>query len=471
MNHVLFVAYYFPPIAASGAMRPLGFCRHLEAYGWHPTVLTTTPQSVYPPHPIDDQLEAHVPAGVRVEHVGYRDSLSRLIDLRERVRRLVSVRRVGRNGQGAMVSSTRPSGGVPPHQSRSPLKDAVLDWLFAFPDRQASWIAPAVARILSIKTDVQADVVVATGGPWTNFVVGQTLARRLRCPLILDYRDPWTCNPYYSFTAGFLTEKARRLERSICKTASCVVANTEELRQRLCAEYPEIEPKCIAIPNGFDPEILGTGTSHADDATVPDQRRSGYELCHFGTVYGKRTPGKLFQAASELYREGLVNPERLRLRFVGAWESTDEACNNLAQDLEKQGLLKREPPMSHNLCMKEMKQASVLLVVQPESPLQVPGKIYEYIAVGRPLLLVGGEGATAGLVERHNLGVTCSNDVDELKKTLRALIAGSIRLSPPDRQAIGRFHYRRLTKSLAEALSVAYRDAGAGNYGSQIAGR
>jgi glycosyltransferase involved in cell wall biosynthesis len=462
MKHVLFVAYYFPPIAASGAMRPLGFCRHLEVYGWRSTVLATTPESVYPPHPIDRQLEVHVPGSVRVERVGYRDSLSRLIDMRERVRN--SFLRCPPFPNSIETAGSRGPATVVPQKQRSVLsvlKDAILDWMFAFPDRQVSWIAPAVARILTLKGQTRPDVVLATGGPWTNFVVGRVLAHRLRCPLIVDYRDPWTCNPYYSFGARFLTEKARRLERSICGAASRVITNTEELKTKLCVEYPEIEQKCIAIPNGFDPEILGTESYNVGHTAGPEPVAKGYELCHFGTVYGKRTPGMLFQAVWELYQEGVLKSEQLRLRFVGAWESTDEECNNLAQDLEKHGLLARESPMSHQLCVNHMKKAPVLLVVQPESPLQVPGKIYEYIAVGRPLLLIGGEGATAGLVQRHSLGVTCPNELKELKKTLRQLVSGSIRLTPPDRHTVERFSYRRLASSLADALNDVEREAAA----------
>lgn len=465
MKQVLFIAYYFAPIAASGAMRPLGFCRHLEAYGWRPSVLTTNPESVYPPHPVDHHLETYVPAHVRVEHVGYRDSLSRLIDIRNRVRNSLSARPVSRHHAVITARSQAPTADLA-QKPRSILKDAVLDWLFAFPDRQASWIAPAVERIMSLKGQVNPDIVVATGGPWTNFVVGRTLARRFGCPLILDYRDPWTCNPYYAFSAKFLTEKARRLERSLCLTASRVITNTEELRQRLCVEYPGIERKCIAIPNGFDPEILGTGDPDPADTQGPAHR--GYELCHFGTVYGKRTPGILFQAVWELHQEGVLQAEDLRLRFVGAWESTDEECNRLAQSLEKHGLLTREPPMSHQLCVRQMKQASVLLVVQPESPLQVPGKIYEYIAVGRPLLLVGGEGATAGLVQRHNLGVTCPNEAKELKKILRRLVLGSISLSPPDRHTVNQFNYQWLAKSFADSLDAATLETAASPHGNIV---
>jgi hypothetical protein len=453
MKHVLFVAYYFPPIAASGGMRPLGFCRHLAQYGWRATILTTTPESVYPAHPVDHQLEAHIPTDVQVEHVGYRDSLSGLIGVRDLIRNALSRRPAARHDaqEPAQSYGSMPAG---TEKTRSILKDTVLDWLFAFPDRQASWIAPAVARIMALKERVRPDVVVATGGPWSNFLVGRTLARRFGCPLMLDYRDPWTCNPYYSFSTGLLTAKARRLEKSICVTAARVITNTEELRDRLCTEYPEIEQKCFAIPNGFDPGIMGTGTDDGLQSPGVDSASKVYELCHFGTVYGKRTPGALFQAVWDLYQEGALHPEHLRLRFVGAWESTDETCNHLAQQLEKHGLLRREGPMSHQSCVRHMKQASVLLVVQPESPLQVPGKIYEYIAVGRPLLLVGGEGATAGLVQRHNLGLTCPNELKGLKSMLHRLVAGSISLTPPDRHTVERFSYHRLAKNLADSLEV-----------------
>ena len=430
-------------------------------------MLATTPESVYPPHPVDHQLEAHVPTSVRVEHVGYRDSLSRLIEMRDHVRNSFFGGPATRNG-GA-TSASRGSAGVDTRKPRSVLKDALLDWMFAFPDRPAPWIGPAVARIMSLKGEMQPHIVIATGGPWTNFVVGRTLSRRLGCPLILDYRDPWTFNPYYSFGIRFLNEKAHRLEQALCRAASRVITNTDELRQRLCVEYPEIEQRCIAISNGFDAEILGIEAGNVDHVAEQQPDTVGYELCHFGTVYGKRTPVKLFQALSELSQAGAVTPGHLRLRFVGAWDSTDKICNNLAQGLEKQGLLKREPPMSHRLCIEHMKKASVLLVVQPESPLQVPGKIYEYIAVGRPLLLVGGEGATAGLVQRHNLGMTCPNEVKELKRILHDLVSGSIHLSPPDRQTVNRFNYSRLAETLADVLNAVHGEAaGAVHYESLV---
>jgi hypothetical protein len=104
-----------------------------------------------------------------------------------------------------------------------------------------------------------------------------------------------------------------------------------------------------------------------------------------------------------------------------------------------------------------MQRSSVLLVLQPDSPLQVPAKIYEYIATGRPLLLIGGEGATANLVARHGLGVSSPNQVARVKALLKKLAGGTQRLLPPDVASVNRFEYYSLTGELAAIFDTVDR--------------
>ncbi len=106
-----------------------------------------------------------------------------------------------------------------------------------------------------------------------------------------------------------------------------------------------------------------------------------------------------------------------------------------------------------------MKRSSVLLVLQPDSPLQVPAKIYEYVATGRPLLLIGGEGATANLVNRHALGVSSPNQVESIKVLLQELATGKQKLVPPDPARVNRFEYRSLTGELSAVLDAAVRES------------
>jgi hypothetical protein len=93
VKRVLIIAYYFPPVAASGAMRPLGFCRNLPTFGWQPYVLTTSPECVYPAHQVDEKLGERVPATVGVTRVPYTDRLQQILYYRDVLRGMVKRQR------------------------------------------------------------------------------------------------------------------------------------------------------------------------------------------------------------------------------------------------------------------------------------------------------------------------------------------------------------------------------------------
>lgn len=457
MKRVLIVAYYFPPVAASGAMRPLAFCRFLESYGWRPRVVTTDAQSVFPPHPVDPQLAGKLPAAVRVDAVPHGNPLQRLLAWREQVRSFLGSHQKGRRVEG--LPPERVAHPASPAAPGSSLKRLVLDWTFEFPDPQCSWLGPVTSYAKAFSREEIPDVIWATGGPWTSLLVGKELATHWGVPLIVDYRDPWTSNPYVSFSSDWLNGRARKLEESVLNRASRIVTNTHELRSRLQQDYPAVAAKCSTITNGFDPEAF-PHLSQRSAAGVQDGgpiNKAPLELCHFGTVYGKRTPIVLLQAVLDLYRAGRLSNAHLSLRFVGAWEVAEASCEDVAQQLEKAGLLKREPPIPYQACLRQMTAADALLVIQPDSPLQIPGKIYEYIATGRPLVLLGGEGATANLVNRHRLGLACSNGANDIRQLLYDIVDHRRTLAPPAPAEVARFDYRSLTGDLAKVLDEVVR--------------
>jgi glycosyltransferase involved in cell wall biosynthesis len=88
----------------------------------------------------------------------------------------------------------------------------------------------------------------------------------------------------------------------------------------------------------------------------------------------------------------------------------------------------------------------------------VPGKLYEYLASGRPILCLSPVfGETASLVERHKGGV-CSgiDDPEEIHRALQTLYNAWVNGSPlagADRGSLEVYDRRYLTGQLAGILS------------------
>lgn len=448
-------------------MRPLAWCRFLGASGWHPRVLSVDPSSVFPPHPVDPQLAARLPDSLRVDRVAHGNPIQTLLRMRNRVRDGLRSRAQSTPGPATMAESSSQSpiaGVVAPASTASTsggalgeLKHLILDWGFAFPDPQCAWLKPAVTAAKLWPRSETPDAVLATGGPWTSLLVGQALAEHWRVPFIADYRDPWSNNPYVSFQSPFLNRRARALEASVCRSAGRIIANTPELQAQLARDYPEHAHKIVAITNGYDPDLFPrVAGARAEDGGTQDSRQ-GMELCHFGTVYGKRTPVVLFQVALELVEAGRLTSSHVRFRFVGSWDVDDPVCERVAQALERAGILKRDPAVPHHACLQQMLQADALLVMQPDSPLQIPGKLYEYVATRRPLVLIGGEGATANLVNRCGFGVAVPNDAARIRQVLLDIIERPHGLKVPAPEQVQRFDYRQLTADVAGQLDAACR--------------
>lgn len=438
MKKVLLLAYYFPPAAASGSLRPVGLCRYLREFGFEPHVVCSDPASIHPPVGRDTTLEALVPEFVRVDRIQYRNILKELLSLREHIRQVIgSVRAKQRSPTtDDEVTVAEPS-----------VKDMILDRLFVFPDHQKYWMRPVVKHVCALPEAQRPDVVLATANPWSSLLAGASIAQRLAIPFVADFRDPWSRNPKPQPNARLLPQIAE-LERRVLQVAARVITNTEALRNSLASDYPANAGKIDVITNGFIEDMI-------PEPSAQDYTAGPIELCHFGSVYSLRDPRSLLEAMNELAADGVLSPKDLRIRFVGAWETQDARCEELAHHLESAGFIRREPAMPREEAMRSMSLASYLLILQQGFPLQIPAKLYEYIAVGRPVVVVGGEGATCDLVQKYGLGACCPNEISALRNLLSDILSKTHSVPAPNPATIRQFSYRDITRRVARTLEEA----------------
>ncbi len=388
---LLVVAYYFPPSGGAGVQRVLKWTKHLPAHGVRPTVLTVE-AGAYPQ--LDPTLWADVPAGVAVHRTRSLDPFGAYARLTGRTRA-----EAVRARTDAMAVDTGGGGEA--------AIERVAEWVRAnafVPDARVGWVPFAVARGLRLIRRAAGrgepfDALLTSGPPHSTHLTAWALRRLTGTPWVADFRDPWTDIHYYAELPR--SAAARRLdevlERGVLRAADAAVTVSPSWARLLGAK---VGRAVEVIPNGFDPEDFGEAP-----AAVGER----FELVHVGSLYASRNPEALWQALAALRAEdGIPN---LRVRLVGrVGEEVIAAAGR--HGLEE--VVAVEPYVPHAEAVRWMQRATALLLTtepQRHEAGHVTGKLYEYLAAGRPVLALGDpSGDAAALLRETGGGRTFARD-------------------------------------------------------------
>lgn len=422
MRDVLFLSYFFPPMGGGAVLRALKFVKYFPAFGWRPLVVAGA--GGY--HAYDPTLVEEVPAEAEVIWAGRRRDFD----------------------DGAYVARTlarRPSGLAAKVGRRASLATRRL---FSFPDVYAWFAVPAARAARRFLERRPAKLVFSTAPPFTSHVVAAELARAAGVPLVVDYRDAWTDNPFTAFPTCFHRRRARRAEDRVLERAAAVVAVTEGMadafRRRVGPEVP-----VRFIPNGYD------DADFDEPEAVPD---GPFTVAYAGQFYAGRMPWKFLRAAAAFIEKRGLGPGSFRVVFLGPVPRAVRAgVDGYGVRVDATGLL------SHRDAVRAMRAADVNLLIigsQPGAGATLTGKIFEYLRAGRPILaLVPPEGEAASLVEEFDAGVVVApDDVAGAEAALAALYEDRRPGARPAPEGLGRFERRNLTGELAALFDRVVRN-------------
>lgn len=399
-KHVLFIAYFYPPTESTGVpgcMRTLKFVRNMENGEKH--VLTSTAL-------VKAERDAlkHLSLPVNNESIHRVQSLDVfkfLLRIRERTRKIrpsSSSKQNIHQVQSVIKTEcneveTRPKGRF------QKFKDFIYDVCY-FPDQAGPWIIPAVIRGVRVVKQHKIDAIFATGSPWSGLVAGYLISRLSSRPLIVDFRDPWMNNPFHQSKGRLLDNWSARLERRVVEHASAVSLNTNPLHAEFIRRYPD-EPsnKFFVMPNGFDSSEFQDVVA---EARVTD--RASLLLCHAGFLYGVRDPSVLLEAIRAANRQLAGLGKRIVFRQIGDVNLGYDLKKRFA-DLLEDGSLILEPARPYKECLRALASADLVVNVQPGTRTQIPSKLYDYLAVNKPIInITSPSGALGTLVIDKKLG-------------------------------------------------------------------
>jgi glycosyltransferase involved in cell wall biosynthesis len=417
MKRVLFLAYLFPPIANSGTQRPLKFAKYLSRYGWEPTVVTA---ERFDDHPTDPSLLQEMAADQRIIRVPMLDH-----HITDAISMMTLGSAFGKRLTSALTWRLRTS--------------------FEVPDLYALWKPTAKRAALKLYREHGFDAIYATGFPWTSLLIGRDVSKATGRPLIADFRDPWAGDDLWQSSRTSHSHELA-LERSVVTQASAVVSVSTTMTKSMKAAHPHVDQsKFITIHNGFDPIDM--------NVAAPAQRSNKFRIVYTGVWKDGYNPSRLYDVLEDLLKSSpdvLRNTEVLMAGFTPG-EALRRGLDSVVSEVGR---------LSHHDALALMYSADMLFFAAAESAYQriaLPGKMYEYLATGRPVLaLAHPDGDIGRLLNYLGGGVAVSSaDSERFKGVIaRACIDGRLAVEPVNREALSAFERPNLAMRLAAVLDA-----------------
>jgi len=274
--------------------------------------------------------------------------------------------------------------------------------MFLIGDAYTGWFLPAVvAGLKAIRRD-GVEHLFSSGPPWTAHLVGLTLSWVSGLPWLAHFRDPWTqgqqwqCKPVSALSRW----ADGVLERMIVKQAAFVVSVTAQHTDMFRAMYRDVpSSKFVTVPNGFDE---AEWECVAPEKEVASARRGGrFAISYAGELYQARNPFPLFRALRALIEAGEVDAKKVQIELIGWCERAEgRRVEEMAAECGIGDCVNLRGPRSRAETLQRLAESDLLLLLAEGLIAQIPGKTYEYLRAGRPILALTSKGAVADLLRR-----------------------------------------------------------------------
>lgn len=394
-RRVLLITYEFPPSLAIGGQTCNQLARYLPLYDWDPVVLTVK-ERYFPRR--DDSREPGFPGRIARTMV-----IPHPLDIYARIKSQFGFQRsFETDGQREAEWSGDGIG-------------TIRRWMLSLlktPDVYTGWILPAIVAGLGEIRRQRVIHLWSSAPYWSNHLIALILSQLTGLSWTAHFRDPWIGIPRWKPESIVSKRIETTLERMVVSRATSVVCVTDMHADLLRRAYPELPPeKFVTIPNGFDEaEWVDIARETADAGLAQSDT---FIIRYAGSLYQRRNPLPVFQALRKLLDARLVARESIIVDLIG-WCDVAEGhqVKVMAEECRIADRITFSGPLGRDETLRRTAQANLLLLLAEDQPYQIPGKTYEYLRAGRPILALTTEGALAQLLRRTG-GAWVINPADE----------------------------------------------------------
>ena len=246
-----------------------------------------------------------------------------------------------------------------------------------WPDHATLWCKPATKKVCALLSSEEFDVLISSSFPFSGHWVGFHVKKRFtNLPWLIDVGDPFSFlestppNNYRRYR-----KKNNRVEREIYNEADAISVTTERTLEKYVERYPECAAKIHVIPP-LAPEI-------APSSQTGNLENDCLKLVYLGTLYKEiRSPKMLLEVFRRLQQQPCQ--KEIELHFYGRYESCLDEFEPYSEIVGNKIHLHGE--VSYEEASTAMHNADVLINIGNRTSFQLPSKVVEYAASGKPIL-------------------------------------------------------------------------------------
>ncbi len=392
---VLIIAYYWPPSGGSGVQRWLKFVKYLPSFGWTPYVFT--PEN--PSFAIQDQsLLNDVPNEAEIIQFPIWEPYDAFFKLSSFL------------GSKKLAKSTD----LVSEKKKSLFQNisTFIRGNFFIPDPRVFWVTPSVKFLESFIHDNQINTIITTGPPHSMHLIGLKLKKKIpSIKWLADFRDPWSeWGLLDSLMVGSIARSFhRKLELKVLKNANRIITITPFYAR----QFEKLSNRKVALlTNGYDED---------DFKHMLIKRPDKFVIRHAGIINEKCDPKPFLIALEDVMNDHVDFKNAVHLDFVG--EIHPQVKEFIAQSSTLSSAITFTKTVPHHDLITLYGESALLLIIltgYKDAEGYMPGKLFEYLATGLPILGTGpSHGDAATLLNKSGAGEMIEGkDQEKIKQAL-----------------------------------------------------
>ena len=383
MKKVLFITYFWPPSGKASLHWPLDILRHFQKDEIEPIILTVEDETFTQK---DESLLNKVDPNWKILK-------SKALEPFDLYRKFI-----GKKPDEKLVASETIS------LENKSLTHRISIWIrmnLFVPDARVGWNYTAIRKAKDFLKENKVDAIVSVGPPHSSHLIGLNLSKKFSIPHFPVLIDPWVDIIYYkNFNRNPITLKLdNHFEKSVMQNAKQVIFVNKSTQQDYLSKYEFLMNKSSVLYWGYD-ETAFTGISF--------QKENSKEklLVHAGNIFAYQNPKKLWD---QIKREN-ENGNKIKIMFIG---TVDKEILDYLTKLGLKDSVQVAGFLPYQKMIKQICMADILLVCSSE-PRHVPGKLFEAMRTGNPIIAFGDNNeevrnilkeANAGMMFRYDENV------------------------------------------------------------------